>query len=293
MKHWICALGVAALAAWPAVASTTYDFGSATNISLSDETTSYSAAGTNGTWTEDYVTGGPDEEQIDCVVAVGTTADVCGTSGTHLGAAANVSLTGDAPTGSLPSCSTNCGYLLADGAPQYGAAVSIDMTDLVVGDVYQISYYQAATEESPVGTVTAYDDNWNVYVLPGSDAGTYICPQTYCTTQTAAPTGSILNQGAEMDTSVVDGAQVPTSWEQQTFTFTATAVSQVLEFVTNVETSTGGVPTSFQPPLLGLADVTLTPETTTPEPGTWVLTLIGIGLMLAGGMLRRRSSARG
>jgi hypothetical protein len=183
---------------------------------------------------------------------------------------------------------------MIDGDPQWGAPVSVDLTGLTDNDTYTVSFYQAATEETSNPEI-AYDDNWEAYLLPTSDtSGVYICPQAYCTdnsgTKIAAPAGSSLYQSPEMD----DTAGGSTAWELESFTFVATATSQVLEFVTNVESSTGtvlGAGTTFQPPMLGLADVTLT--SVAPEPGTWALTILGVGFVFAGSRLRRRFSRRG
>jgi prepilin-type processing-associated H-X9-DG protein len=286
MNFRIALSGLLALCAQATLtASTTYSLGAASNISLADE--SYAA----GVWTENY--NGPAHEQIVCVVALAATADVCGdgSGGSGPGSAANIPIT--APTGTPGGGVAN--YLMADGDPDYGAPISTLLSGLTIGDSYTISFYQAASEENPVGTPTAYDDSWQVYLLPTSfSAGTYICPQEYCSshsTVTAAPNAAVYTSPAMDDT-----AGGSTTWEQESFQFTATATSQVLEFVTNVATSTGATITSgasFQPPMLDLADVTSTQNSSTPEPSTWALTLLGAGLIFVGGKLRRRGSARG
>jgi hypothetical protein len=264
-------------------ASTTFSFGATSNISLASEPTAFVA----GSWTENENNA---NEQIVCVVALATTANSCGDPGPAPNAQ-NIPIT--APTGTPGGGVTN--YLMDDGDPQYGAPVSTPLTGLTVGDVYTISFYQSATEETSADTLTAYDDTWQVYLLPTTDpAGVYICPQAYCSTHstvTAAPNAAVFT--AQTMDAPAGGS---TAWQQQSFTFTATATSQVLEFVTNVATSTGATITSgsgFEPPMLDLADVTLTQNSTTPEPSTWVLTLLGAGLVFVGGKLRQRFSARG
>jgi hypothetical protein len=290
MKHLICALGVVALGALPAAASTQYDFGTASTISLSDETTSYSADGINGTWTEAFSGGTGTTQQIDCVVPYAGTSDVCGTSGTHLGSAGGVSLP-SAPGGTTPAGSN---YLMVDGSPQYGAPVWLDMTGLQSGDTYSISFYQASSEETT--NDVAYNDNWQVYVIPGS-TGTFLCPQSYCSTYATDTGATDSGDLAYTSTVMVNGGAVTTNWDStpESFTFTASASSEVLEFVANVVLGSNGQPpagNSFEPPLLDLADVTLTQQTTTPEPSTWALTGLGLGLVLLTSRLRRRSPPR-
>jgi len=267
-------------------ASTTYDFGAATTISLSDESTAY----TGGAWTAETYSGST-SQQIDCVVAftgASSTSDVCGTAGTNLGSAANVSVV-NVPGGTAPA---GANYLMVDGDPHWGAPISTVLS-LTVGDSYTLSYYQASNEESPDNT--AYDDNWQVYLIPGSTAAN-ICPQSYCTThaaQTVVDSGDLVHNSPVMHN---PGAN-STPWVNDTYTFTATATSEVLEFVTNVllpgtpdTVPTGG---SFQPPMLDLADVTLTQNSSsTPEPSTWELTMLGAGVVFAASKLRRRFSGQ-
>jgi hypothetical protein len=266
-------------------ASQTYDFGLTTTVSLSDESTAY----TGGAWTAETYSGST-TQQIDCVVAFtggSSTSDVCGTSGTNLGSAANVTVV-TAPGGTNP---TGSNYLMVDGDPHWGAPISTVLS-LTAGDSYTLSFYQASNEESPDNT--AYDDSWQVYLIPGSTAAN-ICPQSYCTThaaQTVVDSGDLVHTSAVMHNT----GGTSTSWVQDTYTFTASATSEVLEFVTNVllPGTPDTVPTgsSFQPPMLDLADVTLTQNSSTPEPSTWELTMLGAGVVFAVGKLRRRFSGR-
>lgn len=283
MRNLICVLAVLALGALPACASTTYSFGSTNNVSFN--------GGTEGSWTEANNLSG---QQIVCVVGIGTTTNTCGDPGP--GTANSIPITAPG-TGTLPGGVTN--YAMIDGDPQYGAPIYTDMTGLTVGDSYTISFYQASSEETGATPPTAYDDSWLAFLLPTSDtSGTYICPQAYCgthSTETAAPAGSTEAFNGSTSQYMQNPAGGSTPWELESFTFTATAASQVLEFVTNVATGTDGTiaeGTSFVPPLLDLADVTLTQNSSTPEPSTWGLTLLGVGVAFAASKLRRRFSAR-
>ncbi len=282
MKYLICAVGVATLAALPASASTAYGFGtiggnnSGNGISLASE--SYVA----GSWTEDTANTG---QNIACVVSFTTTTHICGFPGPTN--AVSVPIPAD-PGGTAGGSN----FFIEDADPHYGAPISADLTGLISGDSYTVSFYQATSEE--IGpTPTQYTDTWLPYLLPTSfSSGTYICPFAYCntnSTETAAPTGSTLFTIPSMLNTPATGpaAPVSTPWEQESFTFTASAGSQVLEFVTE---AVGNTP--FQPPMLALADVTVTQNSTTPEPGTWQLTMLGAGVIFAASRLRRRFGAR-
>lgn len=278
-------------------ASSLYNFGTITGnnagngISLDSEPTAYQ---TNSTvpWYEDNSGSGVTSEQIDCVVAFATTANSCGSPGP--GSSASIAVY--APGGTLPPGVSN--YLMMDGDPEWGAPVSIDLTGLTAGASYTLSFYEASSEETTATPHTAYDDSFQVYILPGASSGTYLCPQAYCsaaTTETTIDSSDLAFTSAVMD----NPGGAATNWSTaQSFSFTVPSgmTNVVVEFVTNVASSTGAALPSnvtFMPPMLDLAGVTLTPNTSTPEPGTWGLTMLGAGLIFVSGKLRRRISDRG
>jgi hypothetical protein len=245
---------------------------------------------TSGMWTEDFTgTNTTTGEQIVCTVGVGLTvaeqAQTCGNPGP--GSAANIGVNDNVnssnvvtgqPTGTLPTGTTD--YIEDDGDPTYGAPVSVTM-NLTPGQSYQLSFYQASNEED--GNDKAYSDSWQVYMITGaSPAGEYICPTGICTT--AVDPGGI--QPVFTSTAMVNTGNEETPWQLQTYTFVATQATEILEFVTDAVGTAG-----FQPPLLDLAAVTTTQLTGAPEPGTWVLTVLGIGLVFGAGKLRRRSTS--
>jgi hypothetical protein len=166
---------------------------------------------------------------------------------------------------------------MIDGDNSYGAPISTQLT-LVVGDYYTVSFYQASSEEDPNNK--AYNDTWQVYLIPGT-AGEYICPASVC--GTAVDPGNI---SPVFTSDVMDNTgDMSTPWMLESFTFQATQTNEVLEFVTDAVAQTAG---AFMPPLLALAAVTTTE--TTPEPGTWPLTLFGAGIVYLAIRRRRRSS---
>jgi hypothetical protein len=255
-------------------ASTSYSFGAATNVTF--DSGGASPTYTAGVWTENFTgTNTTTTEQIVCVVGmtVPDETNTCGNPGP--GNAAHIGITtGGQPGNSsiLPTGTTQ--YAEIDGDPAYGAPISTDMTGLVVGAIYQISFYQASNEED--GNDKAYNDNWNVYILPGAAAGVYICP--VCATPVNPDPTDLVYTSSVM----ANAGSVATPWQLQTFTFTATSATEILEFVTNAVAVTAG---AFEPPLFDLAGVSVSPE-----PGTWVLTLLGAGLVFGGSRLRKRTS---
>lgn len=288
-------------------ASVTYNFGTAIQYSFASGNeagignpayTANGAAtstGTNPGWTEDVLgTTGTTTQQIVCVVGIALTAaqekTTCGNP-SGPGSSVAIGITSEGEPGNaaaLPNGTVN--YLQVDGDPTYGAPVSTTLSGLLLNTTYTISFYQASNEED--GNNREYNDSWDVYLIPGSQnfgtQGTYICPQSYCAAGHNVDASDLAFQSDAMDNKGA-GATNPaaTPWQLESFTFNSgSSSSYILEFVTNaIEVGTAS---GFQPPLLDLAAVTL--SQTTPEPGTWVLTVLGAGLVFAGHKIRRRRS---
>jgi hypothetical protein len=258
-------LVLVALSAPALFATTSYSFG--TNDNVAFETTT-GPSPYNGVWTENDGGTYASTEQIVCVVALTNITNTCGDPGP--GSAQYISIP-SAPSGT-PGSVTN--YLEDDGDPQYGAPVSTNITGLTSGDTYEISFYQASNEED--GNDVAYDDSWQVYIIPGSNNGTY----TPSNTDLVYTSPAMDNAGA-----------VSTPWEQEAFTFVANATSYTLEFVTHVTQPNGDPVTTYEPPFLDLAAVES--QAATPEPGTWFTGAIGVGLLFIAVLLRRRAALNG
>jgi hypothetical protein len=295
-------------------ASVSYNFGTETQYSLASGNEGgignpiYTANGAatstalNPGWTEDVLgTTSTTTQQIVCVVGVSLTPtsgekNTCGTPGptnggngaAGPGSAAGIGITSEGEPAGTPTGITN--YLEVDGDPTYGAPVSTTLSGLLLNTTYTISFYQASNEED--GNQREYNDNWLVYLIPGSQTfgttGTYICPQSYCAAGHNVDASDQVFTSDPMDNKgagVTSPAATP--WQLETFTFNSgSSSSYILEFVTNAIQV--GTATGFEPPILDLAAVTLTQGGATPEPGTWVLTLLGAGLVFTGHKLRRR-----
>ena len=244
----------------PVFASTSYSFGTSTDISLASETTAY----VGGSWTEVLIN--TTNQNIDCVLNLADTTHICGNPGPS--GAANVGIPfAPGNTAGLPTGTTS--YLVVDGDNTWGAPVWTTLSGLTVNSFYTVSFYQSSNEEN--GNDQTYNDSWNVYLLPGASTGTYTPPGG----DLAYSSPIMANPGANS-----------TPWEAESFTFKATNATEVMEFVTNaVSTPTAGV---LAPPFLDLAAVTM--NSAAPEPGTWTLTLIGFGAIACGVVLRRRTA---
>jgi hypothetical protein len=265
-------LPLALFGALTASATTTYSFGTNNNVSLGSQ--AYAA----GVWAEVYSGGAGTTQQIDCVVALASTANVCGNPGP--GSAQHISVpVAPGNTAILPTGTTN--YFMADGDNTYGAPIWTNLTGLTANTSYQITFYQSSNQES--GNNQADTDKWLVYTIAGGSTGVY-------GTASSAPAGATL---AYTSATMSNPGGTATNWQQQTFTFTTGAgvTNEILEFVTSAVATGGGAVT---PPMLNLAAVSLSPVqqggASTPEPGTASLSILGGALVFIATKFRRRSS---
>jgi hypothetical protein len=154
---------------------------------------------------------------------------------------------GDGSANGLPSTSPDGGnYVAADGAYEV-SPISQTVDGLLPGESYTVGFYWAGAQQ--------YNFNGNT------------------TEQWTVSLGS-----QSFATSVVDDSSHGfTGWEYQSFTYVATASSEVLSFLAT------GTP-SGEPPFSLLDGVTMNQVSTStpaaaPEPGTWVLTLGGLAVL--------------
>ena len=140
-------------------------------------------------------------------------------------------------------------FIEADGDPAYSSAISQTLNGLTPGQRYDVTFYQAAGQQAGFKGPTT--ERWQVSLGGSSQLSSLF----------SLPEGGV------------------GSWQKQTLTFQATAVSQVLSFLA-VGTPNGAPPISF------LDGVSVT--ATVPEPMT--LSVLGAGL-LGTFALRRRAKA--
>ena len=156
-------------------------------------------------------------------------------------------------------------FIAADGAFQQGP-ISQTLNGLSMGKDYDVTFFQAAGQQT--GFTGDTTDQWAVNLGGTFNSASYIGPGTN------AFTGGVTKFSALMSAP----SQAPVSgWTPQKMTFTATASSQVLNFLAE------GTPFG-QPPFALLSGVDVTPAPV-PEPLTIMGTLFGLG---AGARLRSK-----
>lgn len=145
-------------------------------------------------------------------------------------------------------------FLVVDSAPAYVASISQTISGLTIGKQYSLQFYQAAGQQNGAAYNMPTFDQWSVTFGPASGVGA----QTFLSTIMNNPIQSF------------------TAWNLQTMVFKATAVSQVLTFLTD------GGPDGL-PPMLFLDGVDLYPS---PEPTTVLYAVLGLSGLIAVRRLR-------
>ena len=185
---------------------------------------------------------------LDCLVVAGETNKLCGTpNGWTLQFWNNGA--GGAFAGGLSPDGGN--YVAIDGSSDFASPLTQTLTGLVVGQSYDITFYQASTQQ--FGFDGATTERWSVSLGNQSRLSTLM---------------STPNHGY-------------VGWMRQTLNFTAQNVSDTLTFLAV------GTPNGV-PPFVLLDGVSIkeTPPSPTPEPGTWVMMAAG-GVLVTLGRKRR------
>jgi hypothetical protein len=148
-------------------------------------------------------------------------------------------------------------YIAADGAYKQDA-ISQTLTGLTQGKNYTVTFFQAAGQQYDATKLNEYvgatTDRWKVSFGGSNQLSNLITP----------PLVSVL----ESDGQTRQRTPV-TPWQQQSMTFTADGITDVLSFLAV------GTPDGL-PPFSLLAGITVEP-TPVPEPFTIVGTLVGLG----------------
>ena len=134
-----------------------------------------------------------------------------------------------------------------DGNSRYGAAIWQTLTGLEVNKTYILTFSQAAAQQK--GKNGATTERWQVS----------------------------LGKDSQLSTLMNNASHGVTPWFTETMSFTATSTSEVLKFLA-IGTPAG------DPPIVLLSGVALTGAV--PEPETWALMLVGLGM--TGVAMRRR-----
>jgi hypothetical protein len=161
------------------------------------------------------------------------------------------------PDINFPGLSPDGGaFMILDGDPTFTGPFEQTVNNLVVGDVYNLSFYWAGGELS--NRTGFISDQIHVGFSDGTITQTYSTPK-YFNTAGPGQAGSFSN------------------WMLVKTTFTATSTSEVLSFLSD------GAPGGNLPPVALLDGVSLT---TVPEPAVWGLLILGFGAV--GALVRRR-----
>lgn len=135
-------------------------------------------------------------------------------------------------------------YIMFDADPNNTSTISQTVSGLTIGKQYSLTFYDAATYQSPTGGTT-YTGNKDLYFSVTFGSQTLSAPSPNPNTTFSA-------------------------WQQVTLLFTATSTTQTLSFA--------AVAPAGQPPVLLLDGVDLVAAT--PEPATWIM--LGLGCLLVG-----------
>jgi hypothetical protein len=181
-------------------------------------------------------------------------------------------------SGSLPSAdgTVNPWFVLQDADPTltngkyYDATITQSLTGLVIGQDYQVSFYQASGQENQ-GQSAIANARWAV------NLGTTNVSQTNYTTTGQLSTSMTAPNNGTTTTGVGSVAKGVNSWQQETMTFKAASASETLSFL-----AVGGP--SGKPPMAMLTGITVK-QVIIPEPAEYIGTLAGIGSCL---LLRKR-----
>jgi len=151
-----------------------------------------------------------------------------------------------------PTGSPNGGFYVGSDPGFLNAAISQTLTGLTVGGLYEVSFYYAGAQQ--VGFNGATTEGWHVSF--GSSS-----------------------QDTLLLNNVNNGF---TGWNAVTMQFTATAATQTLSFLANGTASQGA------PPFALLDGVKVT---AVPEPATWAMMILGMGMVGLGMRMRRRTAS--
>jgi hypothetical protein len=174
--------------------------------------------------------------------------------------------------GPFPNPPPGGNFVQADGNPDYESSFNQDLTGLIVNQLYDLTFWQAAGQQQ--GFTGGTTEQWIVALgATGSVLNDSLAtnPATYFDTDASAQvlTTPLMNTPS--------GGVSP--WEEVTLSFTATAADMTLSFLAWGDNGN----TSNLPPTVFLAGVN-TPAL--PEPAT--LSLMGIGLLGFGASRMRR-----
>lgn len=161
---------------------------------------------------------------------------------------------GNGANNGLSASPTGGNFLAADGAYNEGA-ITQTISGLIVGQTYSLSFNWAGAQQQSFDGATTESWYYGLY-----------------------------NEGFNNQTAVInDASHGFTGWQTQTFNFVASQATDTLYFLAK------GTPNG-QPPFSLLDSVSLTGAfvSAAPDPATWLLLVVGFGIV--GAVMRRREA---
>jgi hypothetical protein len=190
-------------------------------------------------------------------------------------------VTGNGGLGTIPITSSPDGGSFLAVDPSYQNTTTVNgnnntpaatyqtITNLVNGYTYTVSFWAAAGQQKGFNLLTTENNNWTVAEYAANSGSAPVCGTSGEQCQTAG-TISVTNHAFS-------------GWVQQQVSFVANATSMTLAFIASSNVNSG------QPPFAMLDGVTVSQNTTVPEPATAAMLLAGLGGLVAA---RRRARVK-
>jgi len=185
-----------------------------------------------------------------------------------------------------PSPNLPGNYVEADGNPQFETSFSQVITGLTIGQTYTLSFYQAGSQQKGFSNGLPTTEQWIVSL---ATVGLSVCDNCGPVDPTYGQTSTYFSN--DPDASIVPSQLMTTPpggvtpWEFVSVDITADATTDLLSFLAWGDNGS----TINLPPIAFLTAVDAPPGLA-PEPAS--LSVLGVGLLGMGGIMRRRRARR-